>query len=1572
MVTNQALLKVLCSVFRGRRAAFLVMFAVCALVGGVASPSWAADPCPDGDGDKWGVDVAGCDDTGLDGVGDCNDGDAAINPAAAEVCGDGVDNDCDGDVDFGLNVNDFGPPPVAGEFDTGTCFLADPPGCEAGVDFGDPPSLPETGCCLTAGHKVCNADNTGVVCENNAGPGEPIRIQEPEGPGGDGENPNPTCFDGGDQDCDGLHDHEDPDCQTEEFCNGFDDDNNGLIDDGFPTLGDPCTVGQGECERTGVIVCDDVGGTECNRSPGNPKTEATPGEGRCVDGLDNDCDGATDLADTGCQQAELCDGLDNDGDGDIDEDFVGLGDPCSVGTGVCQGNGVFVCTADGAGTMCNAVLNLGAASPEGPSGATCGDGIDNDCDDLVDGEDPGCGSANIGATCSLELLQQVANGASCEGFYRIHFETFGAGDDAQVFSELVALDTNGDQLALLPVENMETAHLVSRLDPEDWKFRSRRNRRRRGPLAGPGNWHEVFAPVPLLRVRVKDSLNEAVAYCSPIPWLDVVRPDGAVADGTNGNAVVDVLAALPLVKADSLSVLVNGVDILAALGIDPATAFPGTHPGGVVLINGENVTISDIVVDIAPDIEVLSSNTLRMKIEGLACGGNEVVVDGMGMFPPGTVEPVTEDCNVDDIHDCGSSAVFDVQISSPFEGQITNVVPTPVTGEVCHGLEVVQASINGKQLPTDDQTFTASDGECAGGTFQLTIDTALGQTNLFAEAIGMNAEVGTFDLGSNLLIASAADEEGHRVFRRLVFAVGEPSDIISGAAAPLAARAAPVDLDWDFDFDFSRSALRNARLVSGTAIVDSFVLGMEGEALSTFFAEACEDATADVEAAFVEEVCALDETSEADSPCCNPDVRVTTVGCDTPDGPEFLGTFDCSVAAMDGPGPDGTGGKLVVTIGIPRVQFDMRARGDCHGGFLWGCNTDVDMTVEITFPHPGNCEGSGKPECPDPNDPDEDCCVPTQPLNQIVMEIEEQDFEAGTPEECACVEGDTDCEAAPDCCDPGEPGCITGTLVKSGVIQIRKLSGGIDVGGWNIVLAGIILFGALGLIFGPFGLFLGALIGGLLGGLLFGAVFGGSFDFSKDILQDVDVGQITLVVKDVEPEAAPYEATGLEVDTELSSVSINMHGLTVRNDIGIAITMPDPDVDPSLGYYMTGAAAPMPPVEDPSNTFVAFSDDLFNAIFEAIRRQGQITSETCGGTLAEGACCESADLPTVGDLFPADCNELAVTGTGADAFFVGACFGIRAAALPEPDATALCESFMSTAPVLNAVAKGQGACHGVRGANCSDIGTTIPGGNTERLTCLLTPSFNIAANDPILLCARAGTEPSFRLADRMGTDAVESMLRLNDLLSSIVVDRGDDGYQGLELTAMPTCFADGTDDDCRFIGVCLDLSVEASMLLVAGTDGPEVQFELGEPMVQERPEGEICEGGANLPVNSDLESAGTAADNDTIREDLRGNAADSVPVQTPDNINLGDIVQFEAPELAAIKTSAGFCKDGQAPCESDADCLGTPPMCILFNGVCEDDPDTPCNDDGGCGGAEPRCVIFQDYLVVRGRIAEVP
>jgi hypothetical protein len=59
---------------------------------------WYADVDGDGYGDPEAA-LASCAPSGVEDDTDCDDGDPAVNPDAEEVCGDGLDNDCDGGLD---------------------------------------------------------------------------------------------------------------------------------------------------------------------------------------------------------------------------------------------------------------------------------------------------------------------------------------------------------------------------------------------------------------------------------------------------------------------------------------------------------------------------------------------------------------------------------------------------------------------------------------------------------------------------------------------------------------------------------------------------------------------------------------------------------------------------------------------------------------------------------------------------------------------------------------------------------------------------------------------------------------------------------------------------------------------------------------------------------------------------------------------------------------------------------------------------------------------------------------------------------------------------------------------------------------------------------------------------------------------------------------------------------------------------------------------------------------------------------------------------------------------------------
>ena len=219
---------------------------------------------------------------------------------SAEVCGDSLDNDCDGIVDDG-------------------CVCA--PGATAAC-YDGPAGTEGVGVCA-AGTMTCVADGSGyAACGGSVGPSAE------------------TCGDGLDNDCDGT------------------------VDEGCVcTPGTAAACYDGPAGTDGVGTCA-PGSMSCNgtgTSYGACTGSIGPVADLCGDGLDNNCDGVVD-------ETCVC--------APSSTSACYTGPVGTDGVGTCHA-GVRTCDAAGSG--------YGACVGEvRPSAETCGDGLDNDCDGQVD------------------------------------------------------------------------------------------------------------------------------------------------------------------------------------------------------------------------------------------------------------------------------------------------------------------------------------------------------------------------------------------------------------------------------------------------------------------------------------------------------------------------------------------------------------------------------------------------------------------------------------------------------------------------------------------------------------------------------------------------------------------------------------------------------------------------------------------------------------------------------------------------------------------------------------------------------------------------------------------------------------------------------------------------------------------------------------------------------------------------------------------------------------------------------------------------------------------------------------
>lgn len=332
---------------------------------------------------------------------DCIDTDCFTHQQEESAC-DGIDNDCDGDIDddFQLSVDDQ---------NCGDCGIV----CDDLLLDTDRPNVDAYYCsqgvckvsaCDTGFFNADLNSASGCECEYNAAACDSdANCDKCSG----------TSVAGEDDDCDGVVDED----ASVEICNGIDDDCDGLIDLADPDLSisdAPSFVCNSDCAASGgtvpVATCDGTNGWACTYdaafvqlSGGVPIDNET-----WCDGIDNDCDGLIDEG-PGITNAdflsESCDN--NDGSSPV-------GVCLQTGTYACQASDKTaepVCCRTPSGGLC--ALDGAVADPSTLGGAEILNGLDDDCDGLIDEGMDSCANAtvtvNFGTTESYEIFSYEAS-----------------------------------------------------------------------------------------------------------------------------------------------------------------------------------------------------------------------------------------------------------------------------------------------------------------------------------------------------------------------------------------------------------------------------------------------------------------------------------------------------------------------------------------------------------------------------------------------------------------------------------------------------------------------------------------------------------------------------------------------------------------------------------------------------------------------------------------------------------------------------------------------------------------------------------------------------------------------------------------------------------------------------------------------------------------------------------------------------------------------------------------------------------------------------------------------------------
>jgi hypothetical protein len=1286
-----------------------------------------------------------------------------VNQNQAELC-NGLDDDCDGLVDEDFFQYQY-------DFQTNEIIEVGP-GNPCVINRG-------SGNCEAQGRLACSQDGLSLECI----PAEPI-----PNPGVEGPPLSPSCSDLDDNDCDGLTDEEDPDCHGPEICDYLDNDGDGEVDEIFILLGQPCTVGVGPCARDGIYICNDNGdGVRCSAQPIPAGVEGPPNSAKCSDGFDNDCDGLIDLDDPDCQAPEICDGLDNDGDGQIDEDFPTLGQPCTVGVGPCERTGVLICNPNGSGVICS--VTPGAALPEGP-GCDCANGIDDDCDGLVDLDDPDCGGIQLRAQAALPQICAAPSG--CTSWHTVDWDILNPGVGLVETARLVIYDDSGQELDSVPVNKGDELRITADNGPPaissmsatyDFDFfENVYTPCETGPDNGPltatcsvadtdcdddldladlavlqqqfdttREYLVVNGPLPTLVVEAQNTLGKATAFASPNPFIDIIQPSQTVVSLSEGDQL-NVEVAINGVDLATLQLWIDGVEVISALGLDPGTDFPGGPYGGTFGVPGSNciAEVCNLVVDTG-DINTLAANTLTATVSNLCCGGHGFVCRAAPRDPWVYDPPLNATCYVDDMIDTDMSAGLEIQILSPADGFINPAAGLEVFGTVCHGFPLPSPTpgaggfvrVQGALTPLGLPLIQAGDGFFTADTYRYNFEAGLSETDKLADFVSGLGVPGTLDPGSNRVIAEVIDAELNAAHDTIKVSQGPVLPGPPPLPSPLASASDPIP--------------------HGISLV------LESAGLQTIVEETLAELAEMV----------VQETENALNGLRGTPITIPTDPCDinttllTDDPTPFSFTmnpedFTFTVTPQ--------ANQLTINATSGPAQITGSVKGRCRVTFLGVCVIKVKAKLGATI---------------------------DIAKAQVDVTLTETDLE--------------------------DKATVTPTLtINNNDVNVTINDVGSDIGCIGGVILDVLTFGQIENI-------IEAIAKPIIQDYL------NSLDLQPYIAL-IPVPPIPLDLLEVDP--IDVEALGISFAFDLSDVEINPSGLTAGLETQFLPLVIDPEVEVTPGPLDTIAPLPLPVLPNPlaREATVLVADDALNQLVYAMTRNGIIKTDF-------------SDVRPLGSLLPANCGTL-----------------------PPP---------------------AEGQCAALKGVDCTTLGTP-----DAQLACLVTQqllaSLNLADTTPTIFHGRTDIAPKFFIFRSLAPNGARLYLRLSQVFVGAVADRDGDGVVAEPYSAIPSCFGGNpaTGTPCALVGACYDVTFIIDAVISGGGDSRQLTFDLVDVDLSTATG---CSGGVSFPGGLDAFEDIFAG---LVFQQIESIIQNEVPPIDLGGLSFGGLIQLE--NLTALTEGNAF------------------------------------------------------------------